>query len=87
MYNYDIFEFLGNLGVALLIITYYLHTTHKIRSQGLYYILNIAAASLLLINLCVHVNMSGIIIETFWIGISILGMYKHYKTTSPHVHK
>lgn len=79
MYKYDIFEFIGNTGVLMLIITYFLFTIGKLKNQIIYLLLNILSASLLLINLCVHVNISGIMIEIFWILISFLGLVRQIR--------
>ena len=79
MYTYDIFEFIGNIGVIILIITYFLFTIGKLKDNLYYLLLNVLAASLLLINLLVHVNISGILIEIFWILISVIGILKELR--------
>jgi hypothetical protein len=77
-YSYDIYEFIGNIGVIILIGTYFLHTMDKIKNPINYSILNIISAIFLLINLTVHVNLSAIIIEIFWILISLIGIIKNF---------
>ncbi len=75
-YEYNIFEFIGNIGVICLIATYYFSTLDIIVNKKYINILNLFAAVLLLINLLKHPNISGIVIEIFWIIISLMGLFK-----------
>jgi hypothetical protein len=46
------------------------------RSDSRYYIVNLVGAILLTISLVVHFNLGSILIEFFWIGISIAGLLR-----------
>jgi hypothetical protein len=79
-YNYTWSDAVGNIGVALLLTTFYLNVSGRISSQGLCYnISNLVVAILLTINLYYKPNLSSFIIEFFWAGISIYGIIQYYK--------
>lgn len=79
-YDYTWSDVIGNIGVAILIVTFYLNVAGKINSQGfLYNFNNLMVAILLGINLYYKPNLSSIIIELFWAAISIYGLVKFYK--------
>ncbi len=79
-YNYTWSDVVGNIGVVLLILTFYLNVEGRIDSKGLFYnISNLAVAILLTINLIYKPNLSSFIIEFFWACISIKGIYNFYR--------
>lgn len=78
-YAYTWSDFVGNLGVALLVITYGMLQFDKIDAKGFWYSFNnIIVALLLLVNLYYKPNLSSIIIEIFWILLSVYGLYNWY---------
>lgn len=78
--EYTIFDFIGNIGVALIIGAYLLIQTGKINSQSLgYSVANAAGAVLILVSLIVNFNVSAFVIEFFWLLISVYGIYRWYK--------
>lgn len=80
-YNYNIFDFIGNTGVFLLIASYFALTTDRISSKGLTYpLMNLLAAVFLTISLLDKPNLSSLIIEFFWSIISIYGIYQHFQS-------
>jgi hypothetical protein len=80
-YDYNWSDFVGNIGVAILISTFYLNVAGKLSSQGFWYNFNnLLVAMLLGINLYFKPNISSIIIEVFWSGISIYGLVRWYKS-------
>lgn len=79
-YNYTWSDFVGNIGVVILLTTYYLNVVGKIQSGGFTYnISNLAVAILLGINLYYKPNISSIIIEIAWGTIALYGLYKNWK--------
>ena len=77
--NLTIFDIIGTLGVALIIIAYLLLQLDKIKSTNLLYsILNGLGAMLIIVSLTVDFNFSAFIIEFFWIIISLVGIYKYF---------
>jgi hypothetical protein len=77
---YTFHDFAGNIGVALIIVTYLLLQLGKIQSTTLIYsVLNAAGAGLILISLFFDFNLSAFIVEGFWLLISIFGLIKYYR--------
>jgi len=80
-YDYTWSDFVGNIGVAILIASFYLNIAGKIDTKGFWYSFNnLIVAVLLGINLYFKPNLSSIIIEIFWGGISIYGLVQWYKS-------
>ena len=78
-YAYTWSDFLGNIGVILIIAAFYLNVTEKIKSTDRSYnLLNLIGSILLLTSLIYKPNLSNIIIEIIWGGISLMGLYKYY---------
>ena len=72
------FDILGALGVALIIITYVLLQTERVRSEQLLYsVLNAIGATLILISLYFSFNLSAFLVEFFWLLISLFGIGKY----------
>ena len=79
-YTYTWSDFIGNIGVVLLIATFAMLQFEKIDPKGFWYSFNnMVVAILLMINLYYKPNLSSIIIEIFWIGLSLVGLYKWWK--------
>ena len=79
-YTYTWSDLVGNIGVALLLSTFYANVQGTLSSQGFWYNFNnLLAALLLSINLYYKPNISSIIIEVFWISISLYGLIKWYR--------
>ena len=79
-YTYTWSDFVGNIGVVILITLFYLNVSGRVSSQGLLYNCgNLLVAILLGINLYFKPNISSIIIEIFWCAISIYGIYNYFK--------
>ena len=78
-YAYTWSDFVGNIGVILIIVAFYLNVAEKIKSTDRSYnILNLIGSILLLTSLIYKPNLSNIIIEIIWGGISLMGLYKYY---------
>lgn len=76
-YTYSISDAVGNVGVAILMTTFLLLQVGRIKVESLKYnLLNGSAAALLLINLLFKPNLSGIIIEIWWLVLSVYGFMK-----------
>lgn len=74
-YSYSFTDLIGNAGVVILLGTFLFAQIGKLAMDSIKYnVLNIIAATLLLINLLVKPNLSGIIIEVWWIVFSIYGI-------------
>ncbi len=76
----DIFQIIGFIGMVFVVLAYLLLQMGKINSNSLkFQFINLIGAILLLISLFVHFNLGSFIIEVFWIGITLYGIYKIYK--------
>ena len=74
-YYYDI---IGMIGVALIVIAYFLLQIGKLSIENVKFsILNIIGSSMILYSLSYNWNLSSVIIESFWILISFIGVYKY----------
>lgn len=76
--NFALYDFVGSIGVAIIIITYVFLQFEKIESKSLIYsILNAVGASLIIISLYFDFNLSAFIVEFFWLLISLFGIGKY----------
>ncbi len=72
------YDILGTLGVAIIIVTYVLLQTERLRSDRLAYsLLNAIGAMLILISLYFSFNFPSFIVEFFWLVISLFGIGKY----------
>jgi predicted membrane protein len=78
--NYGPLDFVGNLGVVILVITYLMLQLNKLSSDALAYsVLNAAGAGLIVISLLYDFNLSALVIEVFWVLISFVGIYRYFR--------
>ena len=77
--TYSIYDVLGNIGVFLIILTYFLLQIRKLSSEDLSYsALNALGASLIIVSLLLDFNLSAFIVESFWVIISLIGIGRFY---------
>ena len=73
------YDFIGSIGVGIIIFTYILLQLEKIRSETLIYsLLNALGASLIIVSLFYNFNFSAFIVEFFWLLISLFGIGKYF---------
>ena len=78
--KYGLLDLVGNVGVVILMVTYLLLQLDKLRSTDLSYsLLNAAGASLIVVSLLVDFNLSALVMEVFWVLISFVGIYRHFR--------
>ena len=74
-----LYDLIGSIGVAIIILTYIFLQLEKIRSERLLYsLLNAVGAALILISLVYSFNFSAFIVEFFWLLISLFGIGKYF---------
>ena len=79
--KYGFTDFLGNVGVVLIIIAYLLLQLNRVSSKSLSYsLLNAAGASLIIISLIFNFNLSAFIMEAIWVVISLFGLYRYFRS-------
>lgn len=70
-------DWIGMLGVALILSAYYLLNTMRLSARDLIYQnINFVGSVLILFSLCFHVNIASIVIEIAWILISLYGIHR-----------
>jgi len=75
------YDVIGTLGVGVIVVTYFLLQIGKISSQQLIYsLLNGIGAALILISLYYDFNLPSVIVEAFWLVISVFGILKYLMT-------
>ena len=75
--NYTLPDFIGNIGVALIIGAYFALLSGKLASESKSYsLINLAGAALILVSLLYSFNLSSFVIELFWIAISLYGVIR-----------
>ena len=75
--TYTWYDFLGNVGVLLILLSYLLLQMKKIKSQSMYYsLMNAAGALLILVSLYYNFNLSAFVMEIFWLLISLYGLWQ-----------
>ena len=81
--DYQLHDFVGNLGVAMILATYFLVQIRKLDATGLTYIsLNFLGAALILYSLLFDFNLSAFIIEFVWALISLVGLRRFLREKS-----
>lgn len=81
--NYGPMDLVGNIGVVVLVTTYLMLQLNRLSSSGLAYsLLNAIGAGLIVISLLVDFNLSALVIEVFWVLISLLGIYRYFRLKS-----
>ena len=79
--DYKWYDFVGNVGVFMLLAAYLLLQLNKLSSNQLSYsLLNGAGAILILVSLIYEFNLSAFVIEFFWLLISIVGIVDYYRS-------
>ena len=72
------YDILGTLGVAIIVLTYILLQTERVRSDQLAYsLMNAIGAALILISLYFDFNLPSVVVEVFWLLISLFGIGKY----------
>ena len=78
--NYSPLDFVGNIGVIVLIVTYLMLQLNKLSSDSLAYSVgNAVGAGLIVISLLFDFNLSALLMEVFWVLISFVGIYRYFR--------
>ena len=81
--SYGPLDFVGNVGVVVLMIAYLMLQLNKLNSAGLAYsLLNAIGASLIIVSLVYDFNLSALVMEVFWVLISLVGIYRYFRFKS-----
>lgn len=75
MTEYSLADFVGNVGVLLILVAYVLLQFERIDSRRVpYSVMNAAGAMMILFSLYFDFNLSAFVIEFFWLLISLAGI-------------
>lgn len=75
--EYSLHDFIGNIGVILILGSYYWLQTGKTTADDLSYsVVNGLGALLILVSLYRDFNLSAVVIEFAWLAISIFGVWR-----------
>ena len=78
--KYGLVDFVGIIGVGIIVVTYLFLQLGKLRSEALAYsLMNAIGASLIVVTLLINFNLSALLMEVFWVLISLLGVYRHFR--------
>jgi multidrug transporter EmrE-like cation transporter len=78
--NYSWHDFIGNIGVAVVILCYLALQLERIDSRSvLYSALNGFGAALVTLSLMFEFNLSAFVVEVFWVLISVYGIVRQLK--------
>ena len=73
-------DFIGLVGVTLLVITYGMLQTDRIDPKGLLYSFNNMIVSILVtVSLIYNFNLASMVIEVFWFSLSAYGLIKYFR--------
>jgi hypothetical protein len=77
-------KLLGLLGAGFYILSYVLLTSRVLSSEhGMYFALNLAASTLVMISLSHEFNAASAVIQTFWIVVSLWGLLSRFGRRRP----
>lgn len=78
--SFSLPDIAGTIGVALIVLTYVLLQTERLRSEQLAYsVLNGIGAALILVSLWFDPNLPSVVVESFWLVISIYGVVRYLR--------
>ena len=84
MSEYAWHDLVGNIGVALILGTYFMLQIGRIDSKSVAYsALNMLGAGSITISLLFDFNLSAFVVEAAWVAVSLLGLWRAMRTRSP----
>lgn len=84
MVDYGLHDFIGNLGVACVLGSYFLLSAGRLSmDHPAYPLVNALGALLIGWSLLFDFNLSSFIIEVFWFGISVYGLVRQLRRRRP----
>lgn len=77
------YDILGTVGVGVIVVTYFLLQIGRIKSDELIYsLLNGVGAAMILISLYYDFNLPSVVVEAFWLVISVFGIIRYLAARS-----
>ena len=78
--TYGLLDFVGNIGVVLMMVAYLLLQLNKLNNGLVYSVVNAVGASLVILSLLTNFNFSAFLMEAFWVLIGIVGIVRHLRS-------
>lgn len=76
---FSLLDVVGTVGVLLIVAAYLLLQTGRLDSKtSTYSAVNGLGSALVLASLTVDFNLSAVLIEVFWLAISLYGLYRAF---------
>ncbi len=70
-------DVLGYIGAGLIILAYFLNQNGRLASEDWRFpALNLAGSVLVLVSLTTNLNLPSVVIEVFWLSISVYGIWR-----------
>ncbi len=80
MHGYYWYDFIGNVGVFLILLAYLMLQLNRLNNHSLSYsLMNLCGAFMILVSLYFDFNLSAFIIEFFWLLISAIGILNIFR--------
>lgn len=77
--QFTFYDLIGSVGVGIIILTYILLQTERIKSENLAYsILNAFGAGMIVFSLIFDFNFAAFIVESAWVLISLYGIIRYF---------
>ena len=76
--HYGLLDFVGNIGVLVLMVAYLLLQLGKLKHGLVYSVVNAVGASFVVLSLLTNFNLSAFLMEAFWVLISVIGIVRHF---------
>jgi len=71
---------IGMLGTLLVLVAYFLLQLEYTDPKSLSYnLINLLGGVFLLLSLCFNFNLASFVMEVFWIGASMIGLWKYWR--------
>lgn len=78
--TYSWHDLLGNIGVAMVLILYFLLQAERIRAtSAMFSTANALGALLILVSLSQQFNLSAFVVEAAWLAISLYGLARTFR--------
>jgi hypothetical protein len=85
MLELTIADIIGSIGVFFVVVAYFLLQINKLNTKNISFsILNAIGSLMILYSLFDNWNLASVMIESFWIIISFIGIYNSLKHTTKH---
>lgn len=80
MQSFVFHDLVGTVGVALILLCYFLIQMGYLAVENLRYsVLNLVGATLILYSLYYEFNFASVLIEGFWVIISLIGIVRYFR--------